>query len=504
MAYTAPHAASRIRSSLLQAGNTEDSHSKKIQGVLQSCDCGAELALNKSVQKKVKKLIRKEMPISSIRSLILRLWNIPAVSTVYETICAQQQATDAYSAAAFPTFSLSRQLPEGISSLLSPEGLEALKRVLWAVNEAYPNVKYCPVLPCIVTFSLLFLSETEAFLLTTALVRHSETVTSHPNINWHLLFSQSQHQRLYTVIKDFIQNKESKVIANWERNGINVMEIIEELVGCFYVNGLHWNTLFRLYCCYLSEGMRIFIRFTLGMVKRLKPQIQDLGSTRDIISAVNQALGTCLIADKVFSAGISSHLPKVFPRWQAAITLPDCIPLQVSYTPLHSIVQSSILEQREFQKLWRELPPRFQLMTPVQVYSSDEDGIHLPTLLRKSKAQGKTPGIIILVKSLDEWKFGVFVDSWLRETEEFVGDYESFFFILQPKEGFYHISSENHFVLHVSTSDFTIGEGPHGPAFSVDTELVHGYSAVSTTFGNEVISTGSFVVKSLELFALTT
>lgn len=496
-------ASGRLTCSLQTQMPLNSANVKKIRSILQGNSPVPELTLNITLQNRLKKAIRKGVPISLMRELILQLWNLPVTSDTYSTIKSHQQETDAYAAAACPTFSLSEHLPDSVTSLLSAEGLAALKRVLWAVSYACAVVKYCPILPCLVALSLLFLSENEAFLLTNAIVRHSNSANSNPNFNWHFVFSQTQHQRLYSIITDFIQSKESKLAAEWERNGVKIAAVAEELIESFYAGSLHWSTLQRLYCCYLSEGMRVFLRFTLGVMKKLKGQIRDLASSKDVVAAISQALSNPITAEMVFNAGMSARMPKTFPKWQAPIALPDCIPLQISPSPLTFLVQSTILTQRDFQRLWQELPPRYQLMTPVLVYSSESDGIHLPTLLRKSTKQGKSPGIFLLLKSLEEWKFGVFVDSWLRVTEEFVGGYDSFFFTIHPRESVSHICTENHYVLHVSESDFTVGEGPHGPALSLDMELVNGYSAVSSTFANEVIANGSFVLKSLELFALT-
>lgn len=496
------YASSSLRSALQLSASPSPSQTKKLRAILQGNAPIPELTLNTTLQDRLKKAVRKGVPTSLVRDLILQLWNLPFTSQIYATIRAQQQETDIY-AAAVPTFSLAEQLPETVTSLLSAEGVEALKRVLWAVNDSCCCAKYCPMLPCVVALALMFLAESEAFLLTSALVKHSNSANSSPNINWHFVFSQTQHQRLYTVTRDFLHNKEAKLVAGWERNGVDVAAVAEELVGSFYLAGLHWGTLQQLFCCYLSEGMRIFLRFTVAVCKKLKTQIRDLATTKDVVAAISQALSNPVTAEIAFKAALGMFMPKTFPKWQAPIPLPDCIPLQLSPNPLQCVVQSSILSQRDFQRLWQELSPRFQLMTPALVYCSDSDGIHLPTLLRKSKKQGQCAGVFLLLKSMEDWAFGVFVDSWVRVTEEFVGGYDSFFFILHPKESISHIRTENHYVLHVSESDFTVGEGPHGPALSLDMALMNGYSARSSTFANEVIAAGSFVVKSLELFALT-
>ena len=436
-----------------------------------------------------------------VRPFLLQLWNLQSGHS-YVEIRTRQEATETY-AAACPTFSLAKDWPSAVRAVLSVEGMEALRRVLWGVNEACPTAKYCPLLPCVAALSLLFLSESETFNLIYALVNHSEATNADSHLHWHFVFSQAQHQRLSTVISHFLQSKESKLAQAWDRKGINIAAVVEEFLNAGFIGTLHWSILCRLFCCFLNEGVRVFIRFTLGVLKRLKGNIGDLASTTDVIAAITQALSSPITAELAFNAGVSSHLPKFFPLWQAHIALPDSFPLHVTPSPLHFLVKSTVLEQRDFQRVWQEIPPRFQLLTPTLVYCSETDGFHLPTLLRKSEEQGRAPGIFILGKSLDQWKFGVFVDSWLRATTEFVGGYESCFFIVHPKQSFAHIHAENSYVLHVSESDFTVGEGPHGPALSLDTALVHGYSAESSTFSNEVISTGSFVLQSLELFVLT-
>lgn len=481
----------------------DSSQNKKITAALQGPHSARELTLNTSLQTRLKGLIRKGVPMILVPELLIKLWNIPAANETYATIRTRQEEMETYAAAVCPTFTLASELPDAVNALLSEKGVEALKRVLWAVNEAYPNVRYCPMLPCVAALSLLFLSESEAYLLVSALITHSEPLTPNPHLHWHFLFSQTQYQRFYRTVSLFLRSKEPKLLYAWERNGVDAAAVVEELIGGCYLNTLHWNTLSRLHCCYLSEGVRVFIRFTLGVFKKLKVELQDLTSTKDVLAVISQALSNPIIAGAAFHAGTSSHLPNLFPQWLASLPLPDSLPLQVSPSPLHSLIKSTIMEQRDFQRIWQEIPPHFQLMSPTLVYCSETDGIHLPTLLRKSLENGKSPGIFLLGKSLDSWKFGVFVDSWLRITQEYVGGYESCFFIVHPKQSFSHINTENEYVLHASEHDITVGAGPHGPALSLDSSLVHGYSAVSSTFANEVISTGSFVLQALELFALT-
>ena len=485
------------------AQSSLESHSKKLRALLRTPPPTSDFAQHTVLQSKAKDIIRKGVPTSLIRDLAIGLWTLPIASREYLNIRAQQLETETY-AAECPTFSRKQHLNEAVPLLLlSTEGVEALQRVLWAISETSKGGWFCPILPCLASLSLLFLSETESFLLLTALTKYSESTPPHPNLNWHFLFTETQHKRLFTVIRDLLRDKERTLVTTLEARGVDVALLAGELVSSLYIGRVHWLTLCRLYCCYLSEGTRILVRFTVGVFRKLKPQLLGLASVKDVLAAITIGLNTAQVAEAAFKAGVSLHMPKVFPTWLKNGTEPDSVPLQVTFDRLQTVVDSVILSQGDFQRLWQELPPRYKLMSLHLTYSSDRDGIHLPTLLRKSAAMGEHPGSILLFSTLQEWTFGVFLDTWVRPTPEFIGTSDCFFFTMKPTECFAMIETENVYVLHVTPSQLTIGEGPHGPALSLDSDLSRGYSATSATFRNPTIETGTFILKSCELFSLT-
>ncbi|CAF1519274.1 unnamed protein product, partial [Didymodactylos carnosus] len=176
---------------------------------------------------------------------------------------------------------------------------------------------------------------------------------------------------------------------------------------------------------------------------------------------------------------------------------------------LTRIPKESILEHKHFLILWNWLPPRLSLSQPELLFTTQEHGCRLQTLLDKIDDIEYS---IMIVKASNGEIFGAFCAGlWsLRHNKTYFGCGESFLFTLHPKPIKYpwigikqlsddahhrhlitneknstsHISSTKELFLFVSNEKISIGGGGND-GLSIDQSLCDGRTSRCETFQNE-------------------
>ncbi|CAM4812245.1 unnamed protein product [Rotaria magnacalcarata] len=183
----------------------------------------------------------------------------------------------------------------------------------------------------------------------------------------------------------------------------------------------------------------------------------------------------------------------------------DRPPPPPSITPQHltQIPQESILSQRQFLTLWNWLPARLSLSQPAVVFTTDEHGFRLQTLLNKVDELEYS---ILVVKTTNGEIFGAFCAGlWSdRHNRTYFGCGESFLFTLIPKQKKYawvgqqqqHENNRQNQVkremfLFVDADKLIIGGG-NGDGLCIDQSLCEGQTAHCETFDNEPLCSQPF------------
>ena len=150
-------------------------------------------------------------------------------------------------------------------------------------------------------------------------------------------------------------------------------------------------------------------------------------------------------------------------------------------------------------------PVRHRHKKWVLLYSTLRDGISMQTLLRKAKGHAPT---VLLVRDMSKHVFGAFCSESWRVSQRYFGTGETFVFRVDPDPAVWKWwldksnEQQNDFFLWGSPEGIAVG-GAGGYAIWLDSQLCHGLSRCSATFGNSCLaSVEEFPIGAVELWAL--
>ena len=150
-------------------------------------------------------------------------------------------------------------------------------------------------------------------------------------------------------------------------------------------------------------------------------------------------------------------------------------------------------------------PVRHRHKKWVLLYSTLRDGISMQTLLRKAKGHAPT---VLLVRDMSKHVFGAFCSESWRVSQRYFGTGETFVFRVDPDAALWKWwldksnEQQNDFFLWGSPEGIAVG-GAGGYAIWLDSQLCHGLSRCSATFGNSCLaSVEEFPIGAVELWAL--
>lgn len=166
---------------------------------------------------------------------------------------------------------------------------------------------------------------------------------------------------------------------------------------------------------------------------------------------------------------------------------------------------SQLISKNDMKAISSHSPLRHRHKKWALLYSTLRDGISMQTLLRKAKGHAPT---VLLVRDMSKHVFGAFCSESWRVSQRYFGTGETFVFRVDPDPAvwkwWWQKSNEqqNDFFLWGSPEGIAVG-GAGGYAIWLDSELCHGISRCSSTFGNSCLaSQEEFPVGAVELWAL--
>jgi len=268
---------------------------------------------------------------------------------------------------------------------------------------------------------------------------------------------------------------------------------------------LPFQTVLRVFDCFLSEGPKIFLRFGLAILKFKERKLLQCDTIRDFS---NELMSPIKDADEVIKIAFSINISK-----SKILKLNQKNHEKKSYINENTLTYylpkiektSKIILREHWEFLWGWLPHRYRIMDPVFVYDASENGYSLVSYVTQSKSI--SPQILIFQTTKKEI-FGAFIgEPWenQKKTKGYFGTRETFVWTLQPQPAKYGWSEGNndYFMLSdFNNSSIQIGGGT-GPAIWIDTDIDKGATNESSTFGNKLLcSEKEFSLLKFEVYTI--
>ncbi|CAF3472950.1 unnamed protein product [Rotaria socialis] len=403
--------------------------------------------------------------------------------------------------------------------LTERRGQSLVHGILLTFSSYHPDVTYSPILQPVAALLLHYHNEYEVlYLLNRLLIK-----------NWLCGETRLQWEAHCNVFR--------KLLKKYYKSAADVINSRYKNVNGFYHDWLWWifhylpfSYLVKIMDCFLLEGTKVLFRISLALAHVFTKNIrresdETIHNITDFCRHIPISIGRLLnIAFHIRNLKrrtieqLIEHEEKLLRSTRHQLHIDNANENHhvstnhemtsnrppPSITPQHltQIPQESTLSQQQFLTLWNWLPARLSLSQPMVVFTTDEHGFRLQTLLNKVDELEYS---ILVVKTTNGEIFGAFCAGlWSdRRNRAYFGCGESFLFTLIPKQKKYvwvgqqqpannrQNQVKREMFLFVDNDKLIIGGG-NGDGLCIDQSLCEGQTAHCETFDNEPLCSQSF------------
>ncbi|CAF0897661.1 unnamed protein product [Adineta ricciae] len=398
-------------------------------------------------------------------------------------------------------------------------GHPLLHRIISTFALQHPDVTYCPTLQPLSAILLHYHNEYEVLYLINRLLIKS-WLCGETRLQWdaHCNVFKKLLRLHYKPTVDIIDSRYSK-------------DFYQDWFWLIF-RYLPFSYIVKIMDCFLFEGPKLLFRISLTLVhlytKRIKHQTQGNDLTMaDFCRQISVPIDKLLhIAFRIRNfkrrtiEQLMEHEEKLLRNTRQQMLHDDVKPNHITENltnqriPQHliNVPTNSMLNQQQFVTLWNWLPVRLSLAQPMLVFTTNEHGFRLQTLLNKVDELDHS---ILIIKATNGEIFGAFCAGlWSdRHNRAYFGFGESFLFTLVPHETRYAWVGQNlddtnrlnqakrEMFLFVDNEKLIIGGG-NGDGLSIDQSLCEGSTTHCDTFDNQPLCSQSyFSISILEMIA---
>ncbi|XP_028674954.2 TBC1 domain family member 24-like [Erpetoichthys calabaricus] len=374
-------------------------------------------------------------------------------ATVYHDIASKLFGEKSVSTHPFPEFVEGSLIP---MYCLNQRGLNAVKKILLCIENQFPDITYCPVLPAIVALLLHYSeSEEECFQNVCRLIACNDPKKRF--IDQTFLAFASSCMTFGDLVNKYCQPVH-KLIASTDHNRFTVYS--EWMVWLF--GGLPFEYAIRVCDVYLLEGYKVLYRVALALLKQYRvsvtfreAEITDIQQDIQIfMTKIGEYLTVEKLLEKAFSIRLLSRKDiKLLQEANRKALTDKGISVSQRRHSMYIAVDlqqfhSSIVTAQEMRMVWSWIPERFALFHPTMVFQTCEHGYSLQSFYLHCDGYEPT---ILLLKTVDGDVCGAFLSSDWAERHKtnakganFFGTGESFVFTLRPEmERYEWVSVQN-------------------------------------------------------------
>jgi len=395
-------------------------------------------------------------------------------------------------------------------NFLTYQGLEPFKRIMWIFEKNVVGLEYNPMLPQVVALLLLSFTEAETYAITKAMIDRSKAPVDAffkrkretgevQRPNWFFTVKKDDYIASLDLIAMYIEYRGqgfSNIRTHFRKIKYDIKKLCAETFKTLFLGFLPLSICLRIFCAFLSEGVSVYYRFTLALLKVFMKELIAFENPRSIIGKIKYE-GANLSEKKVKELFQEAYGLKLQDPHRKVPDIPFVDPLNIEdgeklYFP-QLTHDSPLVTTQHFETIWGWLPSDLKLTRPVLAYSSKTHGWSLQTLYQNSKQEDLCRGMLLLIRSNDTVAFGAYVDTVFRAHQggnSSIGTHDCFVFQLEPQEKVYKSTRKNQVHLVCDSSSLSIGAGDGGAAIYLDSDLFHGFTNKCETYGSEPLNKG--------------
>jgi len=482
---------------------------------------------NKPLHSQWKSKIRRGIPFDKWRFVILEIFKLMYSDNQLAYECAVKSAFGDNIPESFvniPPISSHEQIHQVLKvHFLNVDGVYTVEKLLWVFYKNVPNLKYCPMLPQVLSLLLLFVTEAEAYAIGKTMIEQSvifldESKPEHSDdmrgLRWYFPLVEEQFHKFIESFCRFLKKRcsaFSEIEAHFRKIEYDYIDFFCTIFESLFLGFFPLPLVIRIFSAYLNEGIKIYYRMGYAFVKVFKDLILNHDDAFTMSTMLKSKANNIRLqeAKALFTEAYALSLSKIKDKFSnlSALKLGAFKPPKQHYLP--NILQpSKIIERGLFEYIWDWLPNDKKLCEGILAYSANEDGWRIKTMYQKVEPF-KGRSMLLILKSNIGTVFGAFIDDIFQPFKfDYVGSNNCFVFFLLPEPIAFFSTSKNKYHLLSKTDYFSIGGGGDGAAFSLDEELNQGHTYHSETYNNPQFNLGnspsdsSFKCVALEVYIL--
>jgi len=285
--------------------------------------------------------------------------------------------------------------------IMSPEGEEALRRLLWCVQLTCTNVEFCPFLPNLMATLLPFFSEAETMLIITNILRQAEKVEdpdAPPRIIWSRV--QINKQAKLFVLEAKKKQLTAEAISRLEELGLDSHAVAVELLQDGLCHCLPFRAFCRVVGSFLCEGSEVMLRYGLALFQLRSADLVACGTAeeaRKLLASLGEGCCTTTSIDALTKAAFSFRvriMTRVDEAWGS-----DYVSPKTARAAPHVFCRPRLFPPRGhcpdavWEVVWAWVPTWCRVLDPHLIYTPSSQGTSLRTCLEVCKKHQDSPMI---------------------------------------------------------------------------------------------------------------
>jgi hypothetical protein len=471
--------------------------------------------------KNCKNLIRSGLPLKYIRELILRLfdyeedpknkreYNISNFERIKESVLKNHSSKSMGDYV--PNFSGFETLVESLPvNYLNEIGYCNLREILWIINSIKNDIEYSPIIINIVHLLLIFCNPEETYAIIKNLIDMNNKINETSKIRWQFRFNYEDNDKIIKSIMQSLNDLSSKtgkeILQHLENINFPVKRLFEDMVYGFFMDYLNFSGVMRLLPFFLLEGVKPLYRMSYAVLKTLRLDILKIKNPDDVIKIVREKSKEITDLNKLYNLAYSYKINKSNNKYDSQSATKTKINTKRNSYYLPKNIESSILSNQEFLKMWSQLPILLRPNDLKKIFDANIDGYSLRNIYNLKENHEMKQGIFFFIETTNNEVFGGFLSNFLTLTGgKFMRPTESFLISIRPNQKLYPLIVKTDNILRCDQEFIMFGNGNDGPAIYIKGDLVSGTSNPNNCYCQERLvenEDGFFEIKKFEVYLL--
>lgn len=465
-----------------------------------------------------KKLCREGIPLQYMKTFLLKLFHVEFSPDDYANKCkfvfkGRQIGSLGNFVPLFTNKSFHESLPV---HFLKPEGIEALKEILWLLNSVIPIIEYSPLIIKLTSLFLIFLSKEETYEIMRTLLEINLNPLEINKIRWHFRFTYTENLKISSSVNETIRSL-SDDQTNKKLSALTYQctsdKLIEDLSRSFFLDYLNFIGVLRFLPFFLYEGTKAIYRLSYALIKNIDvdkiTKVEGQSPAEIMFSFKQKAVELRDIAT-LYKNSFELKLNRKNNKYleQEVVDIKELLNKRNYYYLPSFSPPSKILSDENIISLWGLLPLEVKTFDGKLIYDViTSPKADLTTLYEMCEKNESTSVIIIIIETETGEVFGCIMNSNIIFSEEghWIKPKNAHLYTIKPTVAVYSTKPIENEIVLFEPGALRFGNGKDGPAISISHDLKKGWTEEDTIFGKSKLLTsdsGDFSIKNMEIFLM--